>query len=102
MLTHTSPWPPAAGVGVVAAAVVARVAGVAFGLLVRFSAGVAEAAAVVAAPGAGEVAGVAFGLRVGFAVGEGEAASAAGEAALVASAFLWCFAGDGDVVGVGD
>ena len=85
VLTHTIPGPPtAAGV---AAVVVARFAGVAFALPVRFSPGEA----------AGEVAGVAFGVRVGFAVGEGEAvASAAGDAASVASAF------EGDSVGVGD
>ena len=84
--------------------------------------GEAEAAAVLAATGEGEVAGVAFDLRVRFSAGEGEAAASAagegevagiafalrgrllageGEAALVASAFLWarCFAGDGDAAG---
>jgi hypothetical protein len=69
------------------------------------AAGEAEAAAVFSAAGEGEVAAVAFGLRVRFPAGEGEAtASGAGEAALVASAFLCarCFAGDGDAVGVGD
>ena len=88
---------------VLAAAGEGEVAGVAFGLRMRFSAGEGEAAA--SATGEGEVAAVAFGLRVRFPAGEGEAtASAAGEAALVASAFLCarCFAGDGDAVGVGD
>lgn len=48
---------------------------------------------------AGETAAVVFALRVRLAAGEGDAAaSAAGEAALVATAFLWerCFAGEGD------
>ena len=57
---------------------------------------------MLAATGEGEVAGGAFGLRVRFPAGEGEAAApAAGEAALVASAFL-CergFFGDGDAAG---
>ena len=83
-----------------------EVAGVVFGLRVRFSAGEAEAAAaVLAAAGEGEVEGVTFDLGVRFPAGEAEAAaSAAGEAAVVASAFLCarCFAGDGDAVGVGD
>jgi hypothetical protein len=80
-----------------------EVAGVTFGLRVRFSAGEGEAAA--SAAGEDEVAGVAFGLRGRLLAGEEEAAaSAAGEAALVASAFLCarCFAGDGDAFGVGD
>ena len=82
-----------------------EVAGVVFGLRVRFSAGEAEAAAAeLAAAGEGEVEGVTFGLGVRFPAGEGEAAASAGEAAVVASAFLCarCFAGDGDAVGVGD
>ena len=64
---------------------------------------------MLAATGEGEAARVAVGLRVRFPAGEGEAAApAAGEAALVASAFLCarCFAGDGDAagdpLGVGD
>jgi hypothetical protein len=89
---------------VLAAAGEGEVAGVVFALRVRFPAGEAEAAAVLAA-GEGEVEGVTFGLGVRFPAGEAEAAAAAaGEAALVASAFLCarCFAGDGDAVGVGD
>ena len=72
---------------VLSAAGEGEVAGIAFRLRVRFSAGEGEAAA--SAAGEGEVAGVAFRLRVRFSAGEGEAAaSAADEAALVASAFL--------------
>jgi hypothetical protein len=71
-------------------------------LRLRLAAGEAEAPAVLAATGEGEVAGAAFGLRGRFTAGEGEAAaSAAGEAALVASAFLCvrCFFGEGDSAG---
>ena len=80
-----------------------EVAEVVFALRVRFPAGEAEAAAAgLAATGEGEVVGVAFDLRVRFPAGEGDAAAAAaGEAAVVASAFLCarCFAGDGDAAG---
>ena len=123
MLTHTSPCPPRdAGLALVAAAVVARVAGaglaatgglVAVSVLAflrpRFSTGEAEAAAVLSAA-AGEATAVASaffcarrfpgdGDAAGDSAGEGDAASSAGEA--VASAFLCarCFSGDGDAAG---
>ena len=65
VLTHTSPRPPtAAGVAVVAAAVVARFAGVAFGVRVGFAVG--EGEAVASAAGEGDAA--------GDSAGEGDAA----------------------------
>jgi hypothetical protein len=68
-----------------------------------FSAGDGDAS--VAAPGEGEAAAIRFVLRVRFSAGDGDAsavaAGEAGEALLVASAFLCvrCFAGEGDAAG---
>ena len=110
MLTHTRPWPPPGAGAVVAASVVARVAG----------AGLAAAAPADAEvfglnklpsenlPGDGEGTGLAATsvfafLRPRFSAGEAEAAGSvvAGEAAAVASAFLCArrFVGDGDAAG---
>jgi len=110
VLTHTSPGPPpAAGAAIAVAAVLVFVelvvvAGAAEGDVLTELVGLKKSARVFFAGDgdgvtSGETAAAVFALRVRLAAGEGDAAaSAAGEAALVATAFLWerCFAGEGD------
>ena len=114
MLTQTLPLPPpGAGVAFVVVLAAARVAGAglaAAGLADAEVFGLNKSASVFFAGDGdgvtvGATAAVVFLLRACFSAGEGDAAvAAAGEAALVASAFLCarCFAGEGDAVGVGD
>jgi hypothetical protein len=110
MLTHTRPWPPPGAGAVVAASVVARVAGVGLTAVAPADAEVFGLNKLPSEnlPRDGEGAGLAATsvsafLRLRFSAGEAEAAGAvaAGEAAAVASAFLCArrFAGDGDAAG---
>lgn len=110
MLTHTRPWPlPGAG-AVVAASVVARVAGAGLAAVAPADAEVFGLNKLPSEnlPGDGEGTGLAATsvfafLRPRFSAGEAEAAGSvvAGEAAAAASAFLCArrFAGDGDAAG---